>query len=141
MNYTPVPAKVREAGESIASHMMDACIQIGMNGLGGCEPFDVNQYPYEEREFLDAYIDDVITSTEAIYLYMRKVQDSVDLFPYNIGDRVYWNDPEGLTSNHGIIRHVQGLEEGLLPTTDTVIMLEMDGGGEAEVLIREISPF
>jgi hypothetical protein len=51
---------------------------------------------------------------------------------FKVGDKVFWNDPDGSTSGPGTVAHVQNEEE------DAIISLAMDDGGEVEALPHEL---
>lgn len=61
----------------------------------------------------------------------------------HIGARVHWTDPDqDRTSGDGTVAHIGGFTKGEPldepPDNDTIIGLQMDDGGEAEVLAPEL---
>lgn len=56
-----------------------------------------------------------------------------------VGQRVFWNDPDnGACSGPGVITKVQSDEDDPYIYDDTVISIQKDDGGEAEVYPHEI---
>lgn len=89
-----LPKDVVEAGERIASDLLDVAIAKSMNGLGGCQSKDTQDYQdsdliqayldecqskdiqdYEDSDLIQAYLDEEISSVEAIYVAMRRVAE------------------------------------------------------------------
>lgn len=59
-------------------------------------------------------------------------------FRFKVGQRVYWTDPENLTSGYGVIETING-EDDPDADEDTVIALKMDDGGEVEAVPHELT--
>lgn len=68
-----LPKDVVEAGERIASDLWDVAIAKSMNGLGGCRAKNIQDY--EDSDLIQAYLDEEISSVEAIYVAMRRVAE------------------------------------------------------------------
>jgi hypothetical protein len=68
-----VTDKMREAGEQIASDCMDAACRKAFGTLGGGKEFDVSDF-HTNSDLILKYVDDEITSVEAIYLAMERVK-------------------------------------------------------------------
>lgn len=61
-----------------------------------------------------------------------------------VGQRVYWADPENLTSGYGTIETINGgdgrdYDELHDLDSDSVVALKMDDGGEVEAMPHELS--
>lgn len=63
---------------------------------------------------------------------------TVAKFRFKVGQRVYWTDPENLTSGYGTIEKING-EDDPDSDEDTVISLKMDDGGEVEAVPHELA--
>ena len=65
--------EMRDAGDQIASDLMDANLRSSMNGLGGSKNFDVSDFP-NNTDLIVKYLDGELTSIEAIYISMERVK-------------------------------------------------------------------
>lgn len=63
-----------EAGKRMASSLINAEIQIDMDGLGGVEKFNVSNYHPDDRRIINDYLDKEIETVEAIYRAMEKAR-------------------------------------------------------------------
>ena len=64
--------EVIEAGEKIASDLMDAQVSKNMGNMGGHIIKDISKY--DNSDLIQKYIDDEIVSVEAIYTAMKRVE-------------------------------------------------------------------
>jgi hypothetical protein len=68
-----------QAGEDIASAMMDAHISYNMKGLGGCRTWKEWLEAHAEipnLDLIEAYLKEEITSVDAIYLAMHRAKEN-----------------------------------------------------------------
>ena len=84
-----------------------------------------------EAEDLKFYIDDDVT--QLIIELNVMVEDEDEAEKYNVGDEVYWNDPEGLTSGTYIL-----VEYLVKDGTRSVVRLS-NGDTELEAFTTELS--
>ena len=65
---------MRQAGEDIAEHFIVASARkaLGASRIGGCTPFDINEFPAKYRKLIELYVNDELSSVEAIYIAMRQ---------------------------------------------------------------------
>ena len=68
--------KVIKAGEDIASHLFDASIQSKMKG-----GFVADDFPEDEREIIQSYLQGDILSVTAIFMRMRQVESDMEHLP------------------------------------------------------------
>jgi len=63
-----------EAGEKIASDLMDAQVSKNMGSMGGHIIKDISKY--DNSDLIQKYIDGEIVSVEAIYTAMKRVKEN-----------------------------------------------------------------
>lgn len=73
INGVVVTEVMQKAGENIASNLLDASIENSMGGLGGCRHLDLSNYR-SNQDLIKKYIDEDITSVEAIYIAMERAK-------------------------------------------------------------------
>ena len=66
--------KMKQAGSDIAMHLTDACIRRTCAGLGGCPNLDMQDFPAEYHDLIQAYLDDEIDSVSAIFIAMTRAK-------------------------------------------------------------------
>jgi hypothetical protein len=78
MGYTlymeTITETMKQAGNEIAEHLVDANIRKNMGGLGGCPEFDINDFPSAYHDLIEAYLAQEIDSVTAIYIAMERVK-------------------------------------------------------------------
>jgi hypothetical protein len=74
-----VSPAMREAGENIASEMIDADIERQMAGLGGCQPQD--RTSNQNNDIIERYVVGELSSCETIYIAMNRVRVDEVLTP------------------------------------------------------------
>ena len=67
--------KVIEAGEKIASDLMDAQVSKNMGTMGGHVVKNVSDY--DNSDLIQKYLDGEIVSVEAIYIAMKRVEEKL----------------------------------------------------------------
>jgi len=71
-NSRKVTEQMVKAGEDMAAWLIDVSVSEMHNAnIGGCSPFNIDDYPKEFHEIILKYKDDEITSVEAIYRAME----------------------------------------------------------------------
>ena len=65
--------EVIEAGEKIASDLIDAQVSKNMGSMGGHVIKDVSEY--DNSDLIQKYLDNEIVSVEAIYIAMKRVEE------------------------------------------------------------------
>lgn len=68
-NY-PGP-EVKAFGEKVASALMDASIRKSMHGLGGCKPYNPEDFDADVLPYIDAYFEGDFDSVALMYAAMR----------------------------------------------------------------------
>jgi hypothetical protein len=69
----PAP-EVVEVGKSLMSRLMDASARKSLGGLGGCQVFDLNDFPTEFHDLIQAYINEEVDAVEAAFIAMRRAE-------------------------------------------------------------------
>lgn len=108
-----------KAGSDMASLLCDASLQKSLGGLGGCKEFNLNDYPEEWRDSIQKYVDNKITSVEAIYKAMAREKQkcpflSVDIVIRVAGDVVVIerkNPPLGFALPGGFVDYGETVED------------------------------
>ena len=66
--------EVIEAGQKIASDIMDAQVSKSMGSMGGHVIKDILEY--NNSDLIQKYLDNEIVSVEAIYIAMKRVEEN-----------------------------------------------------------------
>lgn len=69
----PAPEVVK-VGEEIMACLFDASARKSLGGLGGCPKFDLNDFPTEIHDLIQAYINEEVYAVEAAYIAMRRAE-------------------------------------------------------------------
>ena len=69
----PAP-EVVEVGEKLQACLFTASNRKAWSGLGGCQKFDLNDFPAEFHELLTAHLDEKLSAVEATYIAMRRAE-------------------------------------------------------------------
>jgi hypothetical protein len=56
------------------SCLYDAGIRKSLGGLGGCQEFDLNDFPAEFHDLIQAYLKEELSSVEAVFIAMHRAQ-------------------------------------------------------------------
>ena len=69
------PSKqVVKVGQTFMSCLYDASVRKSLGGLGGCQAFDLSDFPVEFHDLIQAYLDEELCSVEANYIAMRRAE-------------------------------------------------------------------
>jgi hypothetical protein len=68
--------RIIEAGQKIASYLVDFSIEKCMGNLGN-SCIDINDVTYEHYDLIQLYLDEKITSVEAIYTAMQRTENKM----------------------------------------------------------------
>lgn len=66
-----------KVGQTFMSCLYDASIRKSLGGLGGCQEFDLNEFPAEFHDLILAYINEELCSVEAVFIAMRRAEAEV----------------------------------------------------------------
>ena len=66
--------QVVKVGQAFMSGLYDASVRKSLGGLGGCQEFDLNDFPAEFHDLILAYINEELCSVEAGFIAMRRAQ-------------------------------------------------------------------
>jgi hypothetical protein len=80
-----VSPAMKEAGERVASEMIDAAVELQMYHFGGCQPKDRTSNP--NNDIIERYVAGTISSCEVIYIAMNRVRVDEVLTPDASDDR------------------------------------------------------
>lgn len=67
--------QVVKVGQTFMSCMYDASVRKSLGGLGGCQEFDLNDFPAEFHDLILAYINEEMCSVEAVFIAMRRADE------------------------------------------------------------------
>lgn len=70
--HNNLTAGMINAGNEIATCLMDASIQNQMGGIGGCKEYDLNSFPKKFHQIIERYLANHIDSVQAIYTAMEQ---------------------------------------------------------------------
>jgi hypothetical protein len=72
MNLPNYPTQeVKAFGEAVASALINARVQVSMDGLGGCKYYDISDFDAELRPYIEAYLEGNHDSVAIMYAAMR----------------------------------------------------------------------
>lgn len=66
--------QVVKVGQTFMSCLYDASVRKSLGGLGGCQEFDLNDFPAEFHDLIQAYLDEELCSVEAVFIAMRRAE-------------------------------------------------------------------